>query len=228
MTQDFNLKRAILLTKSIFLINKKIASLTTIVCFVIMLIYSSININFGTNYSFISVFLNLGGLLTARYMFHAYNNSAYINTTCMLPASTNEKFYVLFITSLVLVPIVLCTLCMIAYSLSWILSFTLNSDIGGYTASVFNKNTSLIKSPIFYLSSILLFHSLGCLVDNKKNRNFVISFGFILICGIIIDCTLHYRPELRARFEIYRYAMQYVLTAVFWSVSYINFKKIEL
>ena len=56
MTQNFNLKRAILLTKSIILINKKIIIVGAMICFGIMLICSilDININYGTKYDFMA------------------------------------------------------------------------------------------------------------------------------------------------------------------------------
>ena len=234
MTQDFNLKRAILLTKSIFLINKKIIIWESIICFGVMLICSIIDISIsnGTKYDFLAPFsfgiMMIGSLILEPYsIFRMYQNRLYVNTSHMLPASTNEKFFVPFIISLIFFPIIIYTLYIIAISLSWVLSHVINSDTAEYAAIIFNKETFFIESPISYFASLVFFHSFGFLVSNIKNVKFTILAVVILIGTIIMDYKVYGRQISQENSEIIKYSMDYILAILFWIVSYINFKKIE-
>ena len=234
MTQDFNLKRARLLTKSIFLINKKNIIWGTTICFGVMLICSTlaICINNGANYSFISPFFCIGlipfsTMLLVAYMFLKYSKQTYVNTTYMVPASTNEKFLVIFITSLILLPIVLFLLYIIALSLAWIISLTIYSGTGAYLDIVFDKNTLYFGSPITYLSSLIYFHSVGCIISNSKNKLFMLFYITIMLCGFFVEYALYDYPGFREKYNLFKCSMQYILTAVFWTASYINFKRIQ-
>ena len=234
MTQDFNLKRAILLTKSIFLIKKKEIIWDAIICFGVMLICSIIDISIsnGTKYDLLAPFsfgiMMIGALILEPYsIFRMYQNRLYVNTSHMLPASTNEKFFVPFIISLIFFPIIIYTLYIIAISLSWVLSHVINSDTAEYAAIIFNKETFFIESPISYFAGLVFYHSFGVLVSNTKNAKFIIFALVILIGTIIMDYTVYGRQISQENSEIIKYSMDYMLAILFWIVSYINFKKIQ-
>ena len=234
MTQDFNLKRARLLTKSIFLINKKKIIWGVIICFGIMLICSIIDISIsnGTKYNLLSPLsfriIITGTLILVTYsIFPIYQNRLYVHTSHMLPASTNEKFFVPFIISLIFFPIIIYTLYIIAISLSWVLSHIINSDTAEYAAIIFNKETFFTKSPISYFAGLAWYHSFLLLALNTKNAKFII-FGVVTLIGsIIMDYTFYDRQIPQENSEIIKYSMDYILAILFWIVSYINFKKIE-
>ena len=234
MTQDFNLKRAILLTKSIFLINKKEIIWGAIICFGVMLICSIIDISIsnGAKYDLLAPLsfgiMMIGSLILEPYsIFRMYQNRLYVNTSHMLPASTNEKFFVPFIISLIFFPIILYTLYIIAISLSWVLSHIINSDTAEYAAIIFNKETFFIESSISYFAGLVFYHSFGVLVSNTKNAKFIIFALVILIGTIIMDYTVYGRQISQENSEIIKYSMDYILAILFWIVSYINFKRIE-
>ena len=235
MTQDFNLKRAILLTKSIFLINKKIIIWGAIICFGVLLTISMLicikeKIPYGFTFDAIT---NIAVLGMPIYMLNKYNKSAFINTTYMVPASISEKFLVPFIISLVIIPITLCVIYTIALTLSWVLSLSINTDTVTYIDFILGKNTYIYGTPIDYLLSLFFWHSTGCLLSNPKNIKFFIIYIVIVVLGIISAYRSYYRLDFMGSSEIYGWyakfeeIMSYILTAVFWSVSYINFKRIE-
>ena len=234
MTQDFNLKRAILLTKSIFLINKKIIIWGAIIYFGVLLICSimDITIIYNTKYLLIAPFLFRIIIIAALIfvpmrMFAMYQNRVHVNTSYMLPASTNEKFFVPFIISLVFVPIILYILYIIVFSLTWVLSLAINSDTAEYAAIVFNKETFFIESPISYLAGFIFYHSFGLLLSNTKNVKFIIPVVVSLIISIVLDYTVYGHLISLVNSEIIKYSIDGILAILFWIVSYINFKKIE-
>ena len=234
MTQDFNLKRARLLTKSIFLINKKKIIWGVIICFGIMLICSIIDISIsnGTKYNLLSPLsfriIITGTLILVTYsIFPIYQNRLYVHTSHMLPASTNEKFFVPFIISLIFFPIIIYTLYIIAISLSWVLSHIINSDTAEYAAIIFNKETFFIESPISYLAGFIFYHSFGLLLSNTKNVKFIIPVVVSLIISIVLDYTVYGHLISLVNSEIIKYSIDGILAILFWIVSYINFKKIE-
>ena len=233
MTQNFNLKRALLLSKSIILINKKIIIVGAMICFGIMLICSimDVNVSYGAKYDFMptlsfQVITITALMLLPKIMFKEYQDKMPINTSYMLPASTNEKFFVPFIISLIFVPIILYTLYIITFSLSWVLSHAINSNTAEY-AAIINKDFFFFQSPIIYFSSLAYYHSFGFLMLNPKNAKLQILALISMIMYIPIDYAIHNLQNYGVDNEIIKCIILCVVAILFWIVSYINFKRIE-
>lgn len=129
MSESFNLNRAALLFRSIIIANKRDFIRLIFIIGGIFFVMSCFNIAKDINGPLTPVgryiswdlyfSLTFPMIYASGFMYSKYRDKLHINTSQMLPASINEKFFVQLFISLILIPLLVVVLLIILSSFFW-------------------------------------------------------------------------------------------------------------
>lgn len=226
MSDFFNLNRAALLFKSIFIENKRV--FIALFIFIVSCVLIS---------SFTDVIMSADGVLEFNLIKYVHNNmlrpfqivvlitlfikyrdKLYSNISYMVPASVNEKFFVPFFISLILVPILFYLVLIFNLSIFWFFSANTNA----YIETI--QSVILGEKPWMPLFNILFIQSFMCLGLISTKRYFWL--GPIIFCvAVLLPVIFAYDNSTFRLIAPYLFC---VLVLTSWIIVYLRFKKMEL
>lgn len=225
MEHSFNLKRACLLFKSIFIVNKKLLVINLIVFVGIASIVSIMDIIRSRDGVFEFYYIEkyvyyiiIGSFISSGYMGLAkYRNKQYVNTSHLVPASTNEKLFVPAILGILSMTMLFVSIITVLF-LFWYISGLINSN-----AVEFLDTIQISYSRVYMVCAFVVIYSIACLFSVLTTK-FAWSVVFICILAIALLFYVFSAYEL---WLMYPYITA-TLTLLSWTIIYFQFKKIEI
>ncbi len=246
MGQNFNLKRSILLIKSIFITNKQYFTRSILLVIGAVSIAACLDI-YQTWHQTLE-YKNVGVIIKYVYMlmlifppmklYASYKDKMNISTSQIVPVSINEKFFVPLFLSVVVFPLFIIAILIVLLSILFILSMAVKCsgmvDVGVIDSIVqYSTLTTCIDTigqVLFGRSAnlaLIIFASIqsgGILysVCDKKYAWIPIPLGFF----IYLIIYLVFGRSMMAK-EIIPYIVL-IQILFFWGIAYYLFKKLQI
>ena len=225
MEQSFSLKGACLLFKSIFIVNKKLLVIYLIVFVGIVSILGIMDIIRSRDGIFEFYYIGqyvyyiiIGSFVSSGYMSLAkYRNKQYVNTSHLVPASTNEKLFVPVILGILSMTMLFVSVITVLF-LFWYISGLVN----GNTVE-FLDMMQISKSRVYMVCVFVAIYSITCLFSVLTKR-FAWSVVFICILAIVLLSYVFSAYEVWLMLPY----ITSILTLLSWTIMYFQFRKIEI
>ena len=247
MGQKINFKRAILLFKSIIIINKKI--ITSFTALIIGVISIAVCLDIALSWHKPMEYKIIEEVIKYVYMamliftppilYSQYREKKTINISQLVPASINEKFFVPFFISIVVIPLLVISLLIVLLSIFFALYILMNGNemvnIGVIDSTTQYSNITVyiatLKQTVFSKGNIIalvVFTALqscsfsSCTWEKKYQWIPIALFTSLMVGTVIIQLTF---GCLTKNMVLY---MALIQVLFFWILAYYKFKKVQI
>jgi len=166
------------------------------------------------------------GIKIMSDMCNKYKNNVFVNTLYMVPASINEKYFVMFFSSFMFI-IFVGALNIINVFLYWLPTTLLDGNDMSYIDTIRSVYSHLFNYGFKIYLFLPFFHS-TVLASCMLFRNNIISMSLPLLITIPPMYFILLSKGYDYQYSFFDVTAIISLTLIFWAISYIKFRKIQL